>query len=305
MRRTEETSEKCNMCGGLSALFTRIAGERGLFYRCSACGLIWLAQDEQPIDDRAHYDTGYYADHYTGRKNTHEAFADRLPFIERYVPAGASILEVGAAAGDFLSVLDQQGFNVRGVELSARAVALAKKDHGYKLFHGTLFEAKFPDGSFDAIVSYHVLEHVPDPQALLREMYRVLKPGGSVVIEVPHATGIDARFSRRLLKSILDYPHHRFAFSPRVLRLMARTAGFRVVTVQASPSFLLTQAARRLLGYGMTKEKTAHQKSVNTHKIAKKSAKSPLRAKSCSIFYRLAGCLLPGMRLTIIARKDT
>jgi len=288
-------NEQCSICGGNGREYTRIAGERGLFYRCSACGLIWLAQDEQPIDDRTHYDAGYYKEHYSGRKDTMAAFGNRLSYIDTYIPKGADVLEVGAAAGDFLNVLETRGYGVQGVELSSHAVELAKRDHGYELFHGTLFDAGLPDESCDAVVSYHVLEHVPDPLALVAEMYRVLKPGGILVIEVPHATGIDARFSRRLLKSILDYPHHRFAFSPAVLRSVVERTGFEVVTLDASPSFLVVNGIRRMRGWFT---KSGKKKSGGgTAKV-----RVPVQSVHPR-WYALAGKMLPGMRLTVVARK--
>jgi SAM-dependent methyltransferase len=264
--------------------------------------LIWLAHNEQPSDDQEHYDTVYYPESFQGRKDSGAAFNNRLPFIDRFLPAESMVLEIGAAAGDFLHLLEERGYHVQGIELSERAVARAKHDYGYEFFHGTLADARISSDIFDAVVMYHILEHVPDPKALLGEVRRVLKPGGVVVIEVPHPTSIDGRFSKKLLKNILDYPHHRYAFPRAVLKKIVEDAGFRLATIESSPSFLVMNALKRV-GRFFARGKARKKGDRSSPKQKMYTASQKSLHSTHPTLYRMAGYLLPGMRLTAVAYK--
>lgn len=92
------------------------------------------------------------------------------------------LLDVGCATGIFLEQARDQGWDVRGVELSKWAADIARTQRGVEVFSGSLEEAGFPDGSFDVVTALDVLEHVATPQALLREIFRILRPGGIAII---------------------------------------------------------------------------------------------------------------------------
>lgn len=288
------------VCGGNSRFFTLLKKDCGYFHQCSSCGLIWLAKAEQPANDQMHYDEEYYAEEFSGRKNTNEAFSNRLPFIEKFVVRPSKVLEIGAAAGDFLNVLEQRGHRVAGVELSARAVREAEEKYNYKFFHGDLLGAQFPKEEFDVVMMYHVLEHVPNPQTLLAEIRRVLKKGGVLIIEVPHPTGIDSIFSKKLRKNIFDYPHHRFAFPPRTLRKIIGEANLNIRCLEASPSFLIMNLIKRVKNIFRRKKTVSTNASGEGRGEGKKISSLHLRYPR---LYKYVGRVLPGMRLTIVAIK--
>ncbi len=301
--KIKASNEPCPLCTGRGNFFVCLKKDHECFYKCNLCSLIWLARKEQPKNDQAHYDTTYYKETFSGRKNTAVAFSNRMPFINRFLKKPGRVLEIGAAAGDFLHLLEQKGNEVSGVELSDRAVLRAKRDYGYEFFHGELRDAKFPDETFDYIVMYHVLEHVPNPQIILKEMHRILKVGGVIIIEVPHPSGVDARMSRKLLKNILDYPHHRYAFSPKFLKKLMRDSGFIIATLEASPSFLFMSVARKMLRIGKQSQKKVYQGGTKNQTKTVQDIPESLHTKH-PFLYRLAGRILPGMRITVVARKQ-
>ena len=88
-----------------------------------------------------------------------------------------------------------QGYDVLGLDLSTQAADIAARENGVRVVVGTLDEAGFPDASFGIVTLFHVLEHVIDPRAVLREVGRVLRPHGRVVLQVPN---IDSWQSRLL-----------------------------------------------------------------------------------------------------------
>jgi SAM-dependent methyltransferase len=81
-----------------------------------------------------------------------------------------------------------------------------------------------PDNSFDTVLSAEVLEHVPDPAKALSEIYRVLKPGGHLVMSVPH------------LMYLHNEPHDFFRYTNYGLRTILEKAGFTIITLQSSGS---------------------------------------------------------------------
>lgn len=97
---------------------------------------------------------------------------------------------------------------------------------GIRIFVGTLEEAAFKAESFTAIHFSHLIEHVPDPRSFLKEVYRVLKPGGYAVITTPNVDGLQARlFGKEWRSAIAD---HLTLFSKRTLARLIREIGFEI-----------------------------------------------------------------------------
>jgi len=137
------------------------------------------------------------------------------------------LLDVGCGNGSYLSVMRTLGWDVTGVDVDERAVAVCRA-RGLPVFQGTLEEAGFPDGSFDVITMNHVIEHVPDPLALLRECYRILSPRGCLGIVTPNVRSLGHRLFRGNWRG-LEPPRHLCLFSPVTLRNSVQLAGFRVI----------------------------------------------------------------------------
>lgn len=112
-----------------------------------------------------------------------------LSFIaaSRALRPGARVLEIGSGTGTLLSRLRTQGFDAQGVELNATLIEEGRKWHGdlpVQQVTGTALP--FADRTFDIVMSFDVFEHIPDSDAHLREVRRVLRPGGTYLVQTPN-----------------------------------------------------------------------------------------------------------------------
>lgn len=131
------------------------------------------------------------------------------------------ILDAGCSVGNFIS-LDPE--NIIGVDTDPQAIEICK-ERGFDAIHADLNEKlDFPNNYFSAIHASHILEHLEKPLFTLKEFYRVLKPGGKLILFV-------SNIYRYKFKSFDDYTH-RNHFTPRSLKQIAYDAGFRDFTVK-------------------------------------------------------------------------
>lgn len=209
---------------------------------CGACGAVYVGQDPAGIDFEALYGEGYYtggsegvfAD-YVGQEALRRAHARRRLLLLRTLPPRIArrgrLLDVGCAAGFFLAEA-RVHYEVQGVELSRWSSAYARERLGLPVFTGTLHDAALPAGHFDVITLWDVIEHVPEPVALLAEAARVLRPGGRLVL----TTGDwDSAYAQRqgIGWHLMTPPWHLTMFGRATLALAARRAGLHVVGMRS------------------------------------------------------------------------
>jgi 2-polyprenyl-3-methyl-5-hydroxy-6-metoxy-1,4-benzoquinol methylase len=146
---------------------------------------------------------------------------------------GGNLLDVGCGNGNFLVLMQKLGWNVSGVEPDVNAAMIARERLGVIVNIGTLEKADLLDDSFDAITAHHVIEHIHDPIRFLREVWRVLKPDGKLVVTTPNIESLGHRLFRKSWLG-LDVPRHLYIFSPGMLKICAEQIGYRVETLRTT-----------------------------------------------------------------------
>ncbi len=283
--------EACILCGTVGRLLyaglqDRLFETPGTWSirKCGApdCGLLWL--DPAPVEDDLWKP---YATYYThdvtddGKRSLKAMFVRNvvrclnlllLPLGVRRKRFLAStmylagmkpgrLLEVGCGGGAVLDRLRRMGWQVEGVEVDPKAVETARSGMGLRVRQGTLAQADFAADTFDAIVLSHVIEHVHDPVALLRECRRVLNRSGCLVVVTPNAESYGhARFGEHWLH--LDPPRHLHLFTLSALRRAALAAGisrFEAFTTpaQAESTFTDSEAIRTGARFRLSEASTA------------------------------------------------
>ncbi len=158
--------------------------------------------------------------------------------VPRYIPGGR-LLDVGCGNGRFLGNMQALGWQAEGVEFSADGVEVCRRA-GLKVHHGDLASAAFADGSFDVVTVRHVIEHIPDPHAFIAELARILKPGGTLIVETPNADALGRGwFGPNWFAN--EVPRHVFLFSPAALDALGMQHGLarQGLRLETSPKIVL------------------------------------------------------------------
>jgi SAM-dependent methyltransferase len=208
--------------------------------RCADCGSFSL--DPMPPEGELlgmYPQETYYSFRVSPRRPVRDAlkrllgvsFETREPRFE----TSGRILDFGCGAGEFLLKMRHAGWECAGVEVSNVAIGVARQ-HGFVVERSL---SAFPSESFDYLRANHSLEHVVNPAAVLREMHRVLRPGGTLFIGVPTNSGLNAKLFGPYWWH-LGAPVHPVTFStPGLIALVMRT-GFEVrrVSMNSDPGSL-------------------------------------------------------------------
>jgi SAM-dependent methyltransferase len=165
-----------------------------------------------------------YGQELEGLRSTYGAALDRVAAL---VPAQGELLDIGCGSGFVLSLaLDRGWESVRGVEPSADAIDHAPREIAAVIEHDLMRPGLFAAASFDAVTLFQVLDHMPDPLALLRESYRILKPGGVILAFNHNVSACSARVLRER-SPIIDV-EHTYLYSPPTMTALFEAAGFLV-----------------------------------------------------------------------------
>lgn len=148
----------------------------------------------------------------------------QLDFINPYIERSARVLQIGSSDGYTLSQFKSAGCEVKGVEPSTAAAHLAWKLYGVATHNGFFEEYEAEENeSHDLIVMTHVLEHIYDPESVLRKCADILSSDGLLYIEVPALVGSDA-----WSPTYFSFEHVSY-FSPLTLRNLLAKSGFNIV----------------------------------------------------------------------------
>jgi SAM-dependent methyltransferase len=216
---------------------------------CRDCGVIFLspqptAEHLAVLYGREYFEGDFRCGHEGAYFNeeTLKGLADRalLERIRTARPAGR-LLEVGCAGGAFLDAARAAGYDVTGVEFSSEAARFARDRFGLDVRTGTLVEMDFSADCFDIVYAGDVIEHLPDPLRTVKEMKRILKPGGILVLVCPTQTNtIYSRLGFALFTLLGKRaevhlpPYHLFEYRPHSLRKLLEHSGFTLVQSRGS-----------------------------------------------------------------------
>ena len=213
---------------------------------CDRCGTLIYNRIGSPSDflvnddDADFYGKNYWLLHqYTGlgKNDIYQRARDDLKgrnlfwlkTLLRYRLPPARVLDLGCGHGSFVAILQQAGFDARGVEMSPWVAEFGRKTFNVDIDIGPLENLDIAQEGLDVVVLTDVLEHFPDPMATMRCCINLLKPDGFMLIQTPQfKEGMTFEKMKeeedRFLEMLLP-DEHIYLFSPRSIALMFRQLG--------------------------------------------------------------------------------
>ncbi len=241
MKHDEKMNNKCPWCGSEKAQINLWLKDEFLtkedFHICEClnCGLLYTMPRPDKDKIGAYYKSEAYYSHQENKKGFIPKVYERVKSINlkhkyRLATSGmqpGKLLDIGCGVGDFLHTAEMHGWECIGVEPSEDAKAIAQKRMKGKIITSEELE-DFPDGAFDVITMWHVLEHVDDLKWQVAQLQRLVKPFGRVVIAVPNYKSYDGQYYKEHWAAY-DVPRHLNHFNRITLSKIFKTSGLELV----------------------------------------------------------------------------
>jgi len=214
-------------------------GVESEIWRCKECGLIFPHPMPIPINGvDQHYGVApddYFEHH--DKQDKANAAAVLLEQAEALIGGKGKLLDIGAGRGDILRAGIEQGWAAVGIEPSKTFAEHAERHSGAEIRREPVEKCGFSQSSFDVVILGAVLEHLYNPDETIKEIARILRPGGALFLDVPNEEGLYFRVGNLYQKlKRRDWvvnlaptfpPFHVFGFSPKSLRALLSKHGFR------------------------------------------------------------------------------
>lgn len=251
---------------------------------CCHCGVKYFS----PLPDNWEL-AGFYDSIYHGHFDKYTEWGRGLAFssrLKRFKKKG-NFLDVGCALGYFISgIKDHSDWDVWGVEFGEAGAGHAKNELGLDVFQGELYDAGYPDSFFDFIHINNVIEHVCDPNRILKECRRILKRDGRVFLSVPNGSNDMLPLQDYSLEMKLparSFNGHIYFFSQKALHLLFEKSGLEI---QKCKTYGIKRGLQNLKK--LPRKKSWHEKVASNSSSPKTS--SPLlvvndKKKRHSAFY--------------------
>jgi SAM-dependent methyltransferase len=204
-------------------------------FRCASCTALFL----NPMPTERFLSNAYPSNYFAYRKLKGRVlirdvikkifFVDNDTKDPQFNRPG-KILDVGCGNGEFLFHMSKNGWTSYGVEPSQAAASVGER-HGLTIHNGTLLSANYPENFFDYVRSNHSLEHMPNPHDNLKEIARILKPGGKLFIGVPNTDGFALGYFKEYWWN-LTAPQHPINYNERSLKALVLPYGFKAVSMR-------------------------------------------------------------------------
>ena len=222
----ESNMRDCDFRESVETVYMIPGGKYGRHVKCRNCHLIYV----NPIEKASKINEAYFqrkdVDAPIIQETRLTATESQVGLIKRY-GNGTRLLDVGCGEGFFLFNASKAGYTTKGIEISQDVAKYARREFGLDVEAKPFEELRFAENYFDVVTLWQVLEHVPYPLMVLKEVHKILKPGGLLATSTPDIEGILAKIFRRKWWNLRRL--HINQFTTKTLTDMLNRAGFKNV----------------------------------------------------------------------------
>ncbi len=205
--------EGCPVCGRKDRLFL-FEIKKCRIFECAECRFRYLdpcfssdtmeavyESDESLVQHHDFHKNYYDYGDLNKASKTRTDFLRAITMLERHLPQGArTILDVGYGNGFFLALAQKRGWNVDGIDPSSDNKEKAREKFDLKLRAGSWGKMLSEEKKYNVITLWDVLEHLPDPHGIIRNLSGMLAPDGMILVAVPNDRSFLRLFSSFLYK---------------------------------------------------------------------------------------------------------
>jgi len=206
------------------------------FVCCRNCKLLYLKNRPDPSTLKTIYPKAYYSFNYDKINfiaRYGKFFLDEIKFkkfLPRFKKNDYSILDIGCGDGRYLELMYKKfklkKSNCHGLDFKNKKLETLKKE-GYKISYENFVKYN-KKKKFDIITMFHVIEHVQSPEFYLKKIRKLLKPGGSLVVETPNYDSLDARIFKNSFWGGYHIPRHFVLFNDKNLIKFSKKMDFNI-----------------------------------------------------------------------------
>ena len=205
---------------------------------CETCGFTFTNPRPSEKTLPEYYKTKMYISHTNSKKGVFNwayqtarriAIKKKTSLLKKFYSSG-SVLDIGCGTGEFLNACKQKGFNPFGIEPSKLARSQAIKNYSLRITEKTNL-SQYPKNKFELITMWHVFEHISEIKNTVKELERILKPGGKVFVAVPNHKSWDANYYKEYWAA-WDVPIHLWHFSKKTITSLFKKYGLNLKTTK-------------------------------------------------------------------------
>lgn len=232
---------KCVLCGNDSGevISHKVRDSRkNKVVKCYNCEHVQLTPIPSRKEDALFYDNNLQEknlkqsfslkDH---RKKSRIDTERRTDLVSHLCKKTDKILEIGSGHGFFLERMRKAGYDITGLEVSKERRKISKKVTKVKILDINLMDKNLDIGKFDIIVFFHVLEHISDSISFLKNLKKLLKKNGKIVIEVPNFDDFQINLNQDYKRWHFQRAHIHY-FTPKTLKKILQKSSFKKITIE-------------------------------------------------------------------------
>ena len=231
---------QCIFCGN-DAFLPSLSCDGFSYVKCAKCRLVQINPQPSVSDIENRYTKTYGKDYFFYELENEAAFLE----LQKKALADAGfekmelelfrkakrqpcVLDLGCATGALLAFLRDRGWKARGVEISPSGI-YAREKRNLDIWDQTIQNCNFPSESFDVVLASHFIEHLNNPREVIREIWRILRTGGCLMLTTPNISSFQAKlFGNNWRSAIFD---HLFLFSFRTIKAMLKAESFAIESI--------------------------------------------------------------------------